>query len=49
MLCVNMYMDLQFLISFAQQENLHDNSLPTLRCKYLAFLEIAEGKALCWD
>lgn len=48
-LCGTMLVDLQFLIPFAQQENLHDNSLPTLRCKYLAFLEIAEGRALCWD
>lgn len=49
MLCVNTLIDLQFLIPFAQQEGLHDNSLPTLRCKCLAFLEIAEGRALCWD
>lgn len=48
-LLATMLVDLQFLVPFAQQENLHDNSLPTLRCKYLAFLEIAEGRALFWD
>lgn len=48
-LCSNTLVDLQFLIPFAQQGNLHDNSLPTLRCKYLAFLEIAEGRVFCWD
>lgn len=44
----NMLVDLQF-IPFAQHVNLDDNSLPTLRCKYLAILKIAEGRALCWD
>lgn len=47
--CGTTLVDLQLLIPFAQQETLQDNILPTLRCKSLAFLEVAEGRASRWD
>lgn len=47
--CGTTLVDLQFLIPFAQQEKLQENILPTLKCKFLAFLEVAEGRALRWD
>lgn len=48
-LCGNTPVGLQFLIPSTQQGKLQDNILPTLRCKSLAFLEVAKGRAPCWD